>query len=347
MRNIDRYEMEINHLLDELEDNPSSRKKVTEKLTAIRFEVESQIKESDLNLTLASRDIKQYSNQINDENIPDKDKVDLQKKIAFLQDDSAVWQHKLCELKHVKGMLDEYLEVKNYFDKYKCYQNIRELIRIKGVKLGQIENDAGVRIGYLSRLDKPDNDSEPGILFLISAANLLGVTVDELINGDMQKMTKNEAYLCDFLRDLISDTDEGIIHWEKQNISKKNPVYTAIMNYPPQFNEGSDVSVLNHYAACIPESKNYVHVLKCGSDKGEQGVPENTFIEVYISDETGKFNAIGSSVKSGVTAGELMRVLCNKADRDSESVYIDIPTREIIDTYRKKRGSAVKEGGEG
>ncbi len=42
-----------------------------------------------------------------------------------------------------------------------------------------------------------------------------------------------------------------------------------------------------------------------------------------------------------------MRVLCNKADRDSESVYIDIPTREIIDTYRKKRGSAVKEGGEG
>ena len=51
--------------------------------------------------------------------------------------------------------LEELMSEKKNFDKSVCFSNIRELLRQNpDVKIGQIEKEAGIRLGYMSRLEK-------------------------------------------------------------------------------------------------------------------------------------------------------------------------------------------------
>lgn len=53
-------------------------------------------------------------------------------------------------LTNITGALDEF---KN-FNKYTCFNNIRALLKVNpDVKIGMIEKEAGVRLGYMSRLE--------------------------------------------------------------------------------------------------------------------------------------------------------------------------------------------------
>ena len=64
------------------------------------------------------------------------------------------------------------------FDKSKCLGNIYHLVKERGLKIGDLEDQAGVSIGYLSRLNKDDNKSTPGIEFLLAVAQVLNVSLD-------------------------------------------------------------------------------------------------------------------------------------------------------------------------
>ena len=66
----------------------------------------------------------------------------------------------------INNLETELADYKN-FDKKLCLKNIRDLLKDKPeVKIGQIEKDAGVSAGYMSRLEKPDNNAEPSMNFI-------------------------------------------------------------------------------------------------------------------------------------------------------------------------------------
>lgn len=104
--------------------------------------------------------------------------------------------------------------VKKNFDKYLLFSNIRELLKNSDVKIGEIEKQAGCYPGYMSRLDKKDNTTEPSVEFVMTAAKLLNTSVDIISTCDLRALTPTEGYLTDFFNKLDRDTLENKLDWK-------------------------------------------------------------------------------------------------------------------------------------
>lgn len=110
--------------------------------------------------------------------------------------------------------LDKIRAANRNFNKNLCFSNIRELLKDNpDVKIGQIEKEAGIRLGYMSRLEKGDNAAEPSVEFIVTAAKLLNVSIDTLISMDLANLTTTEKYLVSFIEKLKSDTTQEKIYW--------------------------------------------------------------------------------------------------------------------------------------
>lgn len=121
------------------------------------------------------------------------------------------------EMREWMKISDELDKIRNQyknFNKSVCFSNIRELLKDNpDVKIGQIEKEAGIRLGYMSRLEKDDNTAEPSVEFIVTAAKLLNVSVDTLISVDLANLTPTEKYLVNFIEKLKSDTVQDKINW--------------------------------------------------------------------------------------------------------------------------------------
>ena len=144
----------------------------------------------------ASTDSKEAYNLAEDYGSEEK----IQTRYKELEKERNQWTNYLTRLESLMG------EHKN-FNKTICFSNIRELLRKNpDVKIGQIEREAGIRLGYMSRLEKDGNTSEPSIEFIVSAAKLLKVSIDTLIAVDLTGLTSTEQYIVDFFDKLKADT---------------------------------------------------------------------------------------------------------------------------------------------
>ncbi len=118
---------------------------------------------------------------------------------------------------------------KSNFDKNLCFSNIRWLLKQKPeVKIGQIEKEAGIRLGYMSRLEKEGNTSEPSIEFVVTAAKLLNVSIDTLISINLSDLTANEKYLVRVFDKLKKDTLADKLEWNTEKASNLNYMETDI-----------------------------------------------------------------------------------------------------------------------
>lgn len=102
------------------------------------------------------------------------------------------------------------------FDKKRCMSAIYAIAKEKGVKIGELEKEAGVSTGYLSKLNKGENTSSPSIELLVAVARVLGVTIDMLIYSEYDGLSANEKYVLKFLDKLVDDTLSGELQWEKE-----------------------------------------------------------------------------------------------------------------------------------
>ena len=140
-----------------------------------------------------------------------------------------VWMN-LCE------DLDKIRSENRNFNKSLCFSNIRELLKDNpDVKIGQIESAAGIRLGYMSRLEKGDNAAEPSVEFIVTAAKLLNVSVDTLISVDLANLTPTEKYLVSFIEKLKSDTMQDKINWSLEtpfDIERMGVDITGNSNHP-------------------------------------------------------------------------------------------------------------------
>lgn len=158
---------------------------------------------------------------------------DILARYKTLENERNQWASYLTQLETLIG------EYKN-FNKTLCFSNIRELLRQNSdVKIGQIEKEAGIRLGYMSRLEKEGNTAEPSMEFIVTAAKLLKVSIDTLISVDLTGLTPTEQYIVSFFDKLKADTLKDKLDWNRETAFNLNRMESDINGwvYHPLFAE--------------------------------------------------------------------------------------------------------------
>lgn len=121
-----------------------------------------------------------------------------------------------CKLEADINKMEEIIQSRRTFKKSLFMKNIKALMAKTGVKIGQIEHEAQVSPGYLSRISKEGSTSDPSLEFVITAADLLDVSVDYLLYGDAEAMTETDNYLTKFFTKVLNDTISDKILWDRE-----------------------------------------------------------------------------------------------------------------------------------
>lgn len=121
-------------------------------------------------------------------------------------------------------------------NKKRIGDNINALAKYYGFKIKDLEEEAGVSQGYISRLsNKNSKDSNPVIDLLMMASEKFRVTIDSLIYLDFTKLADPaKMKIHSFLEAVLSLTDKGQLTWEKnldKNISKETSTGSFVCNY--------------------------------------------------------------------------------------------------------------------
>ena len=109
------------------------------------------------------------------------------------------------------------------------FENITFLLREKGMKIGELEKEAGVSPGYISR--SKDGTSKPGIEFIMKVAEVLDVSVDTLLNVNLNSLTPTEWYLITFIEKLKEDTVEDKLDWRRNSADSYNRLEADINGF--------------------------------------------------------------------------------------------------------------------
>lgn len=110
-------------------------------------------------------------------------------------------------------------ETAKNFDKHICFSNIRELLKESQMDIGQFEKEAGCSQGEMSRLDELNNTADPSVEFLVTAAKLLGTSLDTLVSFNLTELTATEKYLVTFFEKLNTDTLADKLDWNKETVT--------------------------------------------------------------------------------------------------------------------------------
>lgn len=116
------------------------------------------------------------------------------------------------------------------FNKQQLIDNINYLLKESNMKIGELESEAGVSIGYISRITK-ESSIKPGIDFIINAAHSLNVSVDTLLNVPLSETTPTERYLISFLEKLKRSTADDDLNWVRESPDSLNRMETDINGY--------------------------------------------------------------------------------------------------------------------
>ena len=107
------------------------------------------------------------------------------------------------------------------FDKTLLGKNVKFLATQKGIKVGDIEAEANVSAGYLSRLANEDNKNSFPIMDLIFlVSKKFDVSINTLLSVDFSNLTPNEILLSQFFDKLNKDTENNRIIWELDSKEK-------------------------------------------------------------------------------------------------------------------------------
>lgn len=174
----------------------------------------------------------------------------------------------------------------NHYDKKTCFENIRVLLKKNpDIKIGQIEKEAGLGVGYMSRLEKENNSASPNLEFVTTAAKMLGVSVDTLLFEKIEEYSSEDEFLLAFTRKVLSETKNGKAVWMeegvekfKQIISMKNPSakLNRLFTFDINFNGDHLGFYLDLYEFISPETDTqYIELWAC--NENDDGINRDYF----------------------------------------------------------------------
>lgn len=227
-------------------------------------------------------------------------------------------------------------------DKNLLLQNIKYLANKDGDKTGEVEKAAGVSQGYLSRIAKMDeNPNMPLMDLLLWAADKYKVSVDSLLNVDLQSMTPNEHYLRRLFEKLASDTIAGVLSWtsETKNMLEN---YHGQFGHPLMEYEGTSNGEDFFYYKSLYDPDNQLGDLSIFCWLKDQllyitqvchRLTIQKGFEVYFSNIQ-KDNALELvHVIPGNTLYPLVDTVFNEGVKSSHQIKVSQKARSIIDTY--------------
>ncbi len=244
------------------------------------------------------------------------------------------------------------------FNKKKFVDNYKALLTKTGVKVSQLEYEAGVSQGYFSRLDKSDSNQDPSIEYICACSRLFDVSVDFLLNGTVQDMTETEAFIATFTDSLIADTKNDRINWnEAPNYDgepidddeadhfdhpmyylfseDKNPPYTdqTVMYYSRYNNKARLSKQYPSFTAVLPNSKDTIFFM-CAEYDGE------IVYEVYL--EVGEsVNPVCNTKVVCEAVHQKLSTLYHEIKKSAKRVHISVTAMDSISNYLKQRSKGV------
>lgn len=237
------------------------------------------------------------------------------------------------------------------FDKVKLMNNINALIKERGLKIGELENELKVSTGYISRMSKPENETMPSVDFVWKIASKLQVSVDFLIDGDYTNATDNLDFMAKFIHTLIDETDAMNMDWQRFS----NPdtlIDTYAMPELPMIQQGMSMNIEDgecrknysslykpkvkltmgdeNYNAFVPHLGGLL-VFKLRDEKTGKAV-----YEMYSADmEEDGIIPICSSLEDGKVVEVLMQDLYTCIERHEKDLKVSEEARRRIRMYIK------------
>lgn len=245
------------------------------------------------------------------------------------------------------------------FDKMRCINNIYALSKERGVKIGDIEEKAGMSKGYLSRVSKPDYQGSPSIEMLDSIAEQLGVGIDFLVNYSPETLSVNEQFVMEFIDKLIQQTFSGKVEWLKETtdvlagenkIEAVNPLVNVGKAYSDEisgfydtheynslfYEKGAKVSDTCYYAELsIVGAKVFLNKVAYMSAKKTEFGTEHLpgVIEVYLYDKN--VQPVCSTFYVGEELKKQINSLYQAADSSTSKIALSHKVKSMMDTYLK------------
>ena len=221
------------------------------------------------------------------------------------------------------------------FDKTRCINNIYALAKERGVKIGDMEEKAGMSKGYLSRVSKPDYQGSPSIEMLDSIASQLGVGIDFLVNYSTDTLSENEQFVMKFIDRLIQQTLAGKLEWQMETAANlngddaskvENPLVTVTKNYSPEADEwyythvygsgihegGATICGTCYYAQLsTTQAKVFLNKVTYHNVKTDEPYRdyEHNVIEVYLYEQT--VQTVQPVCSTFYVVEELKKMVCN------------------------------------
>lgn len=237
------------------------------------------------------------------------------------------------------------------FDKRCFIDNVYYLAKLRDIKIGALEANAGLSTGYLARLNKEDNKSVPSIEVLVSFAKMLKVSMDSLIGCDLASMSGTDKYICDFLDKLIFDTTNNKYIWIKEDASilhasERGAEHPLLKNvgdnhfynnhYLSQFRPNEDVELddIQYYVEIGQETCIYLMntlVTFRSTDKNDTRT-ENE-IELYLQKGRVIKKICRKHYKQASPFDDKLLQLRQAAKDSTQHINLDEELREVIDLF--------------
>lgn len=252
--------------------------------------------------------------------------------------------------------LQEALKEAKNFNRQKCLNNLKVLIEAKGIKIGDIEKEANVTLGYLSRLRSDKISADPSIEFLVTAAKMLGVSLNQLIDGDFSAISPTEQLISEVISSLIADTKSDDVTWIKETVKElknvscddqgdtSHPLFRMTLGvggfgypepigaeYNSRFLTNDDVVPCgNFYHAALPTGKKTVYITRVNTADGDL---DTESYEMYMMDSVSNIKPIcATSVCCDRLKADIIN-LYREIEIASSHVHIDDDVRGALKEY--------------
>ena len=296
-----------------------------------------------------------------DESASPKKKYEAAVKAEQIESELAGLKNRQKEIQKAISGLSYIVQNKKNFDKTRVFRNIRELLKIKDVKLGQMEKDAGTQPGYMSRLEREGNTSDPSIEFLVTAAKSLGISLDTLINGTVGEISPTEEYLLKFLRNVVDDTRDDTINWKRDSLAvldqivvtdfsrreTSHPLFTfrveedpyqghvEVVYYNSRFFPAEEIAPGGDcYEADLPDTSSKIFLMNCVDGNNR------SFYEVYLVNQS--VMPVCCSLQSCGEVATMLDNLYKEIELSSRRVHLNSEAKDIISQYLTLRDLPFK-----
>ena len=242
------------------------------------------------------------------------------------------------------------------FDKTACIDNIYILAKERGIKIGDLEETAGVSKGYLSRIGKDGNTAVPSIEFLSSIADQLKVSVDYLVNYRVFEPTEGEAFLLKFLDKVLHRTICGKLEWQCENASVvnedsaspvDNPLVSIVDNYSGEFDVlykthqfnsrfGNADLIGNTYHADMPGSFAKIYIMKVHYyNEDENGFTSHSLpmYEIYLVEKNITPLCSSYFVRNGIPRMEKINELYQTIETSTSRIGITNDSKKLMENF--------------